>query len=65
MDKIQSAYFKEELGCSGVKPLFQGRKRGAYMDVFTAFLRKNDLISYSEAFNLADYFLTDRCSRVC
>ncbi len=32
------------------------------MDVFTAFLRKNDLISCSEAFNLADYFLTDRCS---
>ncbi len=30
----------EGLGCFGVKPLFQGRKRGAYMDVFTAFLRK-------------------------
>ncbi len=25
----------EGLGCFGVKPLFQGRKRGAYMDVFT------------------------------
>ncbi len=25
MDKIQAVYFKEELGCSGVKPLFQGR----------------------------------------
>ncbi len=38
----------EELGCFGVKPLFQGQKRGAYMDVFTAFLRKNDLIPYPE-----------------
>ncbi len=38
----------KELGCFGVKPLFQGRKRGAYMDVFTAFLRKNDPIPYPE-----------------
>ncbi len=27
------------------------------MDVLAAFLRKNDLIPYSEASNLADYFL--------
>ncbi len=43
----------KELGCLGVKPLFQGhflfiKKRGAYMDVFTAFLRKNDPIPYPE-----------------
>ncbi len=36
------------------------KKGGAYRDVFTAFLRKNDLIPCSEASNLADYFLTDR-----
>ncbi len=36
------------------------KKGGAYMDVLAAFLRKNDLIPYSEASNLADYFLTDR-----
>ncbi len=35
------------------------------MDVLAAFLRKNGLIPCSEASNLADYFLTDRCSRGC
>ncbi len=39
------------------------KKGEAYRDGFTAFLRKNDLISCSETFNLADYFLTDQCSR--
>ncbi len=48
----------EGLGCFGVKPLFQGRKRGAYMDVFTAFLRKNDPIPYPE-FRLFTQFKLD------
>ncbi len=48
----------EELGCFGVKPLFQGhflfaKKRGAYMDVFTTesiygVFTENDPIPYPE-----------------